>query len=292
MPQNEENNKIISQEEVSNFETKDVEKKGLNIDTTAIREALLNFVFPLISLVVSVVLIVLFVYPTIKDYPEVKAELDQKNILKDTLQKKIGNLKKLVDFKEFVEEDSDLVSKVIVSEAEVPKLLDQIHQIATNSGMTVDRLSYSYGGGDQTGASYNTVIVSLGAETNYEQIVLFMESVEDAARFVSAPSFRYSSSRSAEGDNRLSANFSVESPYLFVQSNAVTDEPVNLDVSSQEFVDFVNMIKGLRYYEFLNIDVEAVEETAEEEITGEASGVIEGTPEENPPAEETPPVTE
>ncbi|MFH1648772.1 MAG: hypothetical protein ABIA11_03560, partial [Patescibacteria group bacterium] len=118
---------------------------------------------------------------------------------------------------------------------------------------------------------------------------------EDAARFVSAPSFRYSSSRSAEGDNRLSANFSVESPYLFVQSNAVTDEPVNLDVSSQEFVDFVNMIKGLRYYEFLNIDVEAVEETeeaTEEEITEDAPEEIEGTPEENPPVEEAPPVTE
>jgi len=56
------------------------------------------------------------------------------------------------------------------------------------------------------------------------------------------------------------------------------------------------MIKGLRYYEFLNIDVEAVEETeettGEEVVAEETTEVIEGTPEENPPAEEASPVTE
>lgn len=288
MVDNEENNKIISQEEeVSNFEAKDVEeKKGLSLDIVAIKETLLNFVFPLASLAVSIVLIVLFVYPAIKGYPMVKAELDKKNTLRDTLQKKIFNLKKLVDFKEFVDEDSDLVSKVLVSEPEVPKLLDQVHQIATNSGMAVDRLSYSYGGGDQAGTSFNTVIVSLGTETNYDQIVLFMESIESAARFVSIPSFRYSSSRSVEGDNKLSANFSIESPYLFVQSNAVTDEPISLDVSAQEFVDFINMIKSLRYYEFLDIGVQAVEETTEEVATEETA--VEETVQETPLTEETP----
>ncbi|MFC1700519.1 type 4a pilus biogenesis protein PilO, partial [Patescibacteria group bacterium] len=198
------------------------EKKGLSVDINKIKEALLNFVVPLVSLVVSVFLIILFVYPTIKSYPEVKAELEQKATLRDTLQKKISNLRKLVDFKEFVEEDSELVSKVLVSEAEVPKLLDQVHQIATNSGMVVDRLSYSYGGGDQEGAAYNVVVVSLGTSTNYDQIILFMEFVENAARFVGIPSFRYSSSRTTEGENNLSANFSIDSPYLFIQSNAVT----------------------------------------------------------------------
>jgi len=262
-------------------------KLNVNIDIKSIKEALLNFVVPLISIVSSVVLIMVFIYPMIKKYPILKSEFDNKALLKNTLQTKISNLRKLVDFKEFVDEGSDLVSRVLVSEADVPKLLDQVHQIATNSGMVVNRLSYSYGG-DQSSDFYNTVIVSLGTETNYGQIILFLESVENAARFIKVPSFRYSLGRNLEDGDSLSANFSVDSPYLFVQSDAVTDEPVNLDISSQEFVDFINNMKSLRYYEFLNIDVEATEDTGEEdsEETTEEESAEETT--EEIPVDETP----
>lgn len=257
-------------------------KLGINIDTKSIKRALLNFVVPLVCIASSIFLIIAFIYPMIKKYPLIKVEFDNKVVLKNTLQTKVSNLRKLIDFKEFVDEGSDLVSKVLVSEADVPKLLDQVHQISTNSGMTINRLSYSYGGGgDKSSDSYNTVIVSLGTETNYGQIILFMESVENASRFIVVPSFRYSLGRSTENTSNLSANFSIDSPYLFVQSNAVTDEAVNLDISSQEFVGFINEMKSLRHYEFLNIDVEAIEETEEEESTDE-----EDSAEEIPASEE------
>jgi hypothetical protein len=34
-----------------------------------------------------------------------------------------------------------------------------------------------------------------------------------------------------------------------VQSSAVTDEPIALDMTSGDFVSFLNKIKGLRYFE-------------------------------------------
>jgi Tfp pilus assembly protein PilO len=242
----------------------DKKTKGLDIDTGKIKGILLNFIVPLISFGIATLLIIFVVYPSIKKLPEVKSELARKAGMKQTLNTKLQRLNRLVDFKAVVDEDSGLVNKVLVSEEEVPRLLDQVNQIATGAGMSVTRLSYSYG---STGTSdkaakkaYSTVSVSLGTDTNYDQMVLLMQAVENAARFVSIPNFRYSTGTSTTGDKKLTASFSLDSPYLFVQSTAATDEPLELDISSQEFIDFVNMIKGLKYYEFLNPNIEVVKE--------------------------------
>jgi len=142
--------------------------------------------------------------------------------------------------------------------------LDQVNQIATDSGMSVTRLSYSYGSTSTMSSEtevkkpYSSVTVSLGTDSSYDQIIVFLQSVENAARFLSVPNFRYASSMNATGDKKLSSGFALDSPYLSVQSTAVTDEPVALDISSQSFVTFINMIKSLKYYEFVNPNIEVV----------------------------------
>jgi len=253
-----------------NPEEKKEEKstKGLNIDTEKIKKTLLNFVVPLVASVITLFLFVLVIYPSLKKLPDLKLELSRKVNMKQTLNTKLQRLNRLVDFKVVVDEDSALVNRVLVSGEEVPRLLDQVNQIATNSGMSVTRLSYSYG---SIGASdktqkipYSVVSVSLGADANYDQIILLMQSIEKAARFVSVPNFRYSAGTSSTGDRKLTSSFSIDSPYLFVQSSAVTDEPIDLDISSQKFIDFINNIKELTYYEFVNPNIEVVKEEVEE----------------------------
>lgn len=242
--------------------------KDISIDIEKIKKALLNFVVPLVASAVTLFLFVIVIYPSLRKLPELKLDLSRKVNMKQTLNTKLQRLNRLVDFKTVVDEDSALVNRVLVSEEEVPRLLDQVNQIATDSGMSVTRLSYSYGStgtSDKTQkASYSIVSVSLGADANYDQIILLMQSVEKAARFVSIPNFRYSAGTSSTGDRKLTASFSLDSPYLFVQSNAVTDEPIDLDISSQKFVDFINMVKELKYYEFINPNIEVVKEEPEE----------------------------
>lgn len=254
----------------------DKKSKGLNINTEIIKETLLNFVVPLISFGITFALFIIVIYPSYKKLPELKLELSSKVTIKQTLNTKLQRLNRLVDFKPVVEEDSALVNRILVSEEEVPRLLDQVNQMATNAGMSVTNLSYSYGNTGSAGLSdttqkktYSSVSVSLGADTNYDQVVLFMHSVESAARFVSIPNFRYSVGASSTGDVELNASFSLDSPYLFVQSSAVTDEPIDLDISSQTFIDFINMIKELKYYEFINPNIEVVKEEIKEEATTE-----------------------
>lgn len=253
----------------------DKKAKGSKIDTGKIKETLLNFVVPLVAFGVTFALFIIVIYPSYKKLPVLKAELTSKTSLKQTLNTKLQRLNRLVDFKTVVEEDSALVDRVLVSEEEVPRLLDQVNQIATDAGMSITRLSYSYG---STGSSdktekkaFSSVSVSLGSDANYEQIILLMQSVEKAARFVSVPNFRYATGTSSTGDKTLNASFSLDSPYLFVQSTAVTDEPLDLDISSQKFIDFINMIKELKYYEFINPNIEVIKEEPEEEEKEEAT---------------------
>jgi len=44
-------------------------KLGLGVDTKAIKETVLNFVVPIASLLVSVLVIILYVYPSYKSIP-------------------------------------------------------------------------------------------------------------------------------------------------------------------------------------------------------------------------------
>ena len=63
----------------------------------------------------------------------------------------------------------------------------------------------------------------------------------------------------------MSSTFSLDSPYLFVQSSAVTDDPIKIDVTSSEFIDFMDMLQGLDYYDFINQNIQAEEEKPDEE---------------------------
>jgi Tfp pilus assembly protein PilO len=239
-------------------------KPALSFNMAEIKGVILNFVVPLIASGISLALLIIIVFPYFKNLPVIKEDLNRKLQLQRVLTDKITNLNRLVDFKTVVDEDSNLVNQVLVNESEVPRLLDEVNQIATNAGMDITRLSYSFGGsgtsdiGEAKQVSYNSVSVALGADSSYEQLVVFMKSIENAARFLSVPNFRYSSNKNDKGETKLGGSFSIDSPYLLVQSSAVTDEPVDLDISSQTFVDFINKIKGLKYYEFLNPNIEVV----------------------------------
>jgi Tfp pilus assembly protein PilO len=250
-------------------ETKD---KGGNVEKVLVKvkDTVLNFIVPLISVLSAILILSLYVYPAYKDLPVKKAELDKKVTLRNTLSKKVEALTKLVDFKDVFDENLDIVTKVLVPEPEVPRLLDQASQIASRAGMDIDRLSYSYGSKGSDKSSFETVTVSMSVKSSFEQLVLFMELVEKAARYVSVPNFRYSvSANTGEKDyGSLSSSFSLDSPYLFVESSAVTDEPIGIDMSSNEFTEFMNMLKDLDYYDFINRDIKAEEEKPEDKEEG------------------------
>ncbi|RJR27392.1 hypothetical protein C4561_02470 [candidate division WWE3 bacterium] len=229
-------------------------KGNVNIDTSRIRNAFVNFLVPIVCLTISAILFFLIIYPSVSRVPQLQSDLESKRALRDTLAAKKENIYKLVDFKSVVDENSLLVDRALPSEEFVPALLDQVDTIARNSGLDVTKLSYTFGevpSEEEQSGSYNIVVISLGAEGTYEQMVTFMKSAETAARLINVANFRFAEI----GDNNtLSLNFSVYSPYLMVQSSAITDDPVTLDIASDNFISFINRVKNLRYYDYSNIE--------------------------------------
>ena len=249
----------------------------MDINAGAIKETVVNFIIPLISLVASISLGVIVFYPSFKALPRLKDEKETKETLSTTLDSKLTTLNKLLDYQSVVEENSTLVKDVLVEEASVPELLTQIDLIATESGLVVDKMNYSFsdlgkaptssgteGVSDATNTSYKMINVTMGAKGNVEQLVTFFKNLENAARLIDVDSFRYSSQDADQGQF-LSVTFDLKSPYLFVESTAVTDDAVTLDITDNKFVDMINRIKGMKFYRISidNINTELVKESSE-----------------------------
>lgn len=236
------------------------EKSSLQLNTNAVIKSIINFIVPLVCFLVCVILGFFIVYPHYKNKPVVEALITEKQNLNQILERKLIILNKLSDFKNVLTESSQLVDKVLVSEANVPQLLDEIYQIATNVGLKVNRLNYSYSDTRTTGSApaniFEEVNVSLGADGNYDQLIALLQDTEVAARILYTPTFRYT----VDTEGKMSMNFNVISPFLYVKSTAVTDEPVELDITNPKFTEFINRLKPLKFYEFLNKDIKVIEE--------------------------------
>lgn len=268
-------------------EEKKEKQKRRSVTVGALKEALINYIVPLISVAATVLIGLFVLMPSYKELPELEAQLDKSTALEAGLRKKLNNLNKLVDFGGIVEENSGLVNKVLVSEELVPGLLTQIDRLALEAGLTVNILNYGLGSsGSKEGGSesitYNIVTTNLDVTGSFSQLKAFMKNVENAARLVLVDNFRFSQSKTEEGE-KLGINFVLISPFLYVESDAITDEPIDLDIGDDAFLDLINKIKNLKYYDPYEIDLSIpVEEAPVEE--GEETLTPEDTPEdtENP----------
>lgn len=235
----------------------------MKFNFNAIKLFFLNFLIPIISLAVTGALFIFVVYPSLIKLPIIAKEVESKVKLKDQLDIKLKNLNKILDFKSVVDEDSSLVSQAVSSTTDAPQLLTQIDMIAKDSGLKVQRLSYSFGEGvpsvDEKGQekTSDVVIVNLGAQGTYVQVVNFAKNLENSSRLINIKDFRFSLDNETK---LLDVVFVLESPYQFVNSTAVTDDPVNLDISKEDFVNMINKIKSLKYY---NILIENISQQAQ-----------------------------
>ncbi|HLB51960.1 hypothetical protein A3F07_03250 [candidate division WWE3 bacterium RIFCSPHIGHO2_12_FULL_38_15] len=258
------------------------DKKDIKSDLNNLKHALVNFVVPIICLGITVVLFVSIIYPAYTELPTLKDDLQRKETLSVQLESKIRNLKKLVDFKSAVDEDEKLISDTLVSEPQVPQLLTQIDIIARENGLTLNKLSYSITESDEknkeaakTQKVLNVTVV-LSALGSHDQLINFFKSLENAARIVQIKTFRYEQSQDPDTLGALGFSIVITSPYLYVQSNAVTDDPVDLDINDKEFLNTVSEVKKYKFYR-----------PTLEEINKFLSKPV---AEESTPSEETPPV--
>ena len=242
------------------------------INTAKLKNVAVNFIIPIICMGVSLVLFVVIIYPSFRNVPALQQKLRDTVTLRDQLKEKQAKLGRFIDFKDILEENSNLVDRVMPAEQNVPGLLDQLSQIASEVGLDVTKLSYSLSDidiRDETAPAYNVVLVSLGADANYQQMVSFMKAVENASRLVNISNFRFNSISLNDAET-LSITFVLSAPYMKVQSSAVTDEPIPLDITSGDFASFINKVKTLRYFEKSGDSTNIGVEVTAEEINADA----------------------
>lgn len=243
-------------------------KFSFNFNFGPTKEYLLNFIIPIVGTLISLLLLILFIIPSINHRAELKAEIQQKTNLKNLLNEKKNKLNNLSDLKSIFDENLEVVNRVLSSEENVPELLTEVDHLARSSGLEVDSLSYSLSASGVGSSSYSVVDISLTVNGTLDQFINFMRLTENASRLVLVSTFRYSESK----DGKLTVSTVLKSPYQTVNSQAVTDDPIKLDINSTTFAKFITKIKSLTYYDPERLEpVEVVEtqEPAEEETTEE-----------------------
>jgi Tfp pilus assembly protein PilO len=221
--------------------------KSYNPELELIRDTILNFIVPLVVLVVCIAASVLFIYPAYNEIPVLKADIETKTSTRNQLSAKKNKLEELVDFKSVVDENAELLSDLLESEPKVPELLNQIDQIGTEAGLSIEKLSYSLGSKGTGEQGHDVVGVSLTTTGNHEQTLQFLKSTENAARLISITNLRFSFD--SKTTLEYNTTFTIESPFLEIDSQAVTDEPLVIDISSDEFLTFMEDVKDFNYYE-------------------------------------------
>jgi len=154
----------------------------------------------------------------------------------------------LVDYKQVLSEKSLLVNEALISQPEIPELLAQIDKMVKESGMTISQLNYSNIEEALEEIEYSSVGIALGVKGSSAQLLSFLKIVENASRLVLIKDFHYSISKQEGSSEESVASFELFAPYLFVTSEAVTDESIDIDISSSEFQKFVDTLKSLKHY--------------------------------------------
>ena len=231
------------------------------MNTTNIKNTVINFVVPLVCMVLVVLLSVFVIYPSYKSEKVLREDLTKKTTLRDTLKAKKEALNRLIDFKSVVTEDSVLVDRALVGKELIPELLNQIDAISSESGLKISRLAYSLSKVAVIAEGYSLVDVSLGAVGNANQLIAFLRSVEDASRVIDVDELRFSTD--SKDVNALAANIALQSPFMFVDSKPITDEQIMLDISGKDFESFMTKVRSLRYYQVQSTPTQSVQQVLE-----------------------------
>ena len=67
-------------------------KSNTSYTLQKIKDSILNFIIPLVAILVTALLAIFYIYPSYKDLPVKKQDLETKTKTKDSLSKKVNDL--------------------------------------------------------------------------------------------------------------------------------------------------------------------------------------------------------
>lgn len=242
---------------------------NFNYIKRVVAKYLLDFMIPLACLVLSLVLGLFVLRPSISKLPELQQTNEEVTALDLQLTEKLKNLNDLLNFKPIISNHVDDFEVILPSEPMVPQLLTQVDTLVAINGLALKDLNYASQvvvtpSGAQPTVAVQTpaalapsrfVLVNLKVVGTYNQVIPFLRNMETSGRVLKVDSVRLSKFRSGLGDEEvvddaMSMDFVLRAPYLRVQSNAVTDDPVTIDINDPKFNETRARVEGFEVYKY------------------------------------------
>lgn len=216
------------------------------------KDFLLGTGIPVLLFLGALSVVLLLVLPTYKKAKPKSEELSKLIVREKNLDTKIMKLNDLLDFKDVVNEDLKLVNIALPSEDNIPLLLTEIQKISKEAGLAITNLSYSAQSKDP-GKETSVVNVTLSGKGSFNEVKTFLKTLEKASRLINVSTLRFSSVKGTDpdtlGTSELEISLGLNSSYLFVDSKAVPEEPITVDVRDSSFVTFMNKLKEYKIYD-------------------------------------------
>lgn len=215
----------------------------------------LPFLLPVIGIALAVSMTLFVTVPRFNSISDLQQEKKQVEARLEKLQKKRAALEELLAYKGTLVDNFKLLDTALPSEDNVPILMTEVQQIATDSGVVMSSLKYAGGKTAESGKKAKVKISDLGRvrlqaviEGPYAFLQNFIGNIEKASRVINVDSVKFST-RSQE-ETIVSATLDLVSYYVPApEEKVVVDAPITLDLGAPAFVGLMDKVKALRVYE-------------------------------------------
>lgn len=207
---------------------------------------LIPYLVPVFSLGLSILLLTFIVIPRFRGISELRSEVASARGQLGVLKAKSDKLAKLNSSMEILKNNDKLFTQVMPDREEVPTLMNQVQRISDESGVDIRGLVFARRQAAGLPETMKARLVSLQASVtgSFSAIQTFLENMEKASRILEVSNLSFN--RSA---NEVNANMSISAYFFESLKEPSIEEPVKLDLNSQEFGEIVGKGKNLKYYE-------------------------------------------
>jgi len=238
----------------------DVDSRARNYAGNAM-EALLNFTVPIILVMLSTAISVLYILPTYKSLPGLNEQINTKTQEVSVLQAKVDQLKSLQADKDLVVSDLVKMSWALEERDKVPELSEQVRLMSKDAGVSFSSLDYSNANrGSSVPASSAAVDPSSGLAPNPElyreekvNVSVNSASLSEAVKFLSISEnsirlFNVESLRISTRERVRDVSLVMSSPYLNPSFSSYSQSAAPIDLEDATYRGFMNNLDKFSNY--------------------------------------------
>ncbi|MCG2685802.1 type II secretion system protein M [Candidatus Parcubacteria bacterium] len=217
------------------------------------KDTFVPYVLAILALLTSFALVVLVVLPKVSGFSDLKDERASEEERYQELKDKREKLSELLGARAILDRDVELFGHAVPSESAVPILMTQVEKIATESGTLVKVLQFGTGSqapSDQKRQASRAVSLKASLEGDYDELLAFLISLENASRVITVGDLRFSKSTGeVRAEKDLVTALGLEAYYVDIEPEVVTEAPFTFSLEDEKYLTIKNEVAELRIYE-------------------------------------------